>query len=283
MTADLLPSPAPTGETIGAYPVHPAASLFPLMEGDAFTELVESIRQHGVRQPVVLHDGMLVDGRNRCRAVKALDDEGVQAANFRAVELHELGHGTENVVEWIYTTNKIRRHMTPDALAVIAAEMLPRIEAETAVRQKASQFQKGKSGNPSGKSKQVTKKSSSPARRDRRKSDARTTAGRVANMSGTSLHKGRQAVTVVKAAEAGDVSPADIQALKEGKKKLPEVVPPAKGKSKKAAPAPEMTLDEQVVRAWEKFKTKNNFAIADLPEIRQIVKRIIKTEEKAHG
>lgn len=282
MTTGTLTAATPAGETIAGYAVHPAASKFPLMDGDAFTELVDSIRQHGVRQPVVLHDDMLIDGRNRLRAVQALADEGVKV-DVRPVELRQLGVSTDNVVDWIYSTNKIRRHMTPDALAVIAAEMLPLIEAEATERKKASQFQKGTSGNPSGKSKQVTKKSSSPAQRDRRNSDARTTAGRVAAMSGTSLHKGKQAVTAVKAAESGDVPPADIQAVKEGKKKLPDVVPPAKGKKKQAAPTPTMTLEDEVKRAWERLKTKNNFAITDLPEVRRIVKQIIKAEEKPNG
>ncbi|MBI3694904.1 MAG: ParB N-terminal domain-containing protein, partial [Acidobacteria bacterium] len=49
--------------------VHPIASLFPLIEGPEFDELVEDIRQNGLRTPLLLHaDGRILDGRNRLRA-----------------------------------------------------------------------------------------------------------------------------------------------------------------------------------------------------------------------
>lgn len=279
-TADAPTAVEPPAETVAGYTVHRAASLFPLMDGEAFNELVESIRQHGVRQPVVIHDGVLIDGRNRLRAVERLKDDD-HVVEVPTVELSSLTHGANNVVDWIYSTNKIRRHMEPDALAMVAGLMLPLLEAEAAERQKATQFQKGKSGNPSGK-KQVTKKTSSPARRDRRKSDSRTTAGRVASMAGTSLHKGKQVVEIVKGIGNGTVSADDARAVREGKKKLRDVTPKQKvSKQKVKADAP-LTLEEEVTQAWERFKAQKCFAVADLPAIRQIVKQLIKAEEKAY-
>lgn len=47
---------------------HPLASMFPLMEGDDYTALVEDIAQHGQREAIWLYDGMILDGRNRYRA-----------------------------------------------------------------------------------------------------------------------------------------------------------------------------------------------------------------------
>ena len=69
-----------------ALPVLPAADVFPMMEKAEFAELVEDIRQHGLREPLVTaivdqdeeEDGktvvrkveVLVDGRNRLRPAR---------------------------------------------------------------------------------------------------------------------------------------------------------------------------------------------------------------------
>lgn len=47
---------------------HPLADLFPMMDGQAFEDLVDDIRNNGLRQPIVLLDNQIIDGRNRNRA-----------------------------------------------------------------------------------------------------------------------------------------------------------------------------------------------------------------------
>lgn len=58
-------------ETVEGYRVHPAASLFPLMQGAEFDRLVKSVKDNGLRVPMTVFNDMLLDGRNRMRACVA--------------------------------------------------------------------------------------------------------------------------------------------------------------------------------------------------------------------
>ena len=65
----LKPTPEPSFE----YAFHELANEHPLMEGDEFDNLVEDIRKHGILDPIMLYQGMILDGRNRYRAAKACE------------------------------------------------------------------------------------------------------------------------------------------------------------------------------------------------------------------
>ena len=70
----MYPEPS-LDECVEAYNlngIHPAADLFPLMTGKDFQDLCDSVGNQGLEIPVVLtHDGFLLDGRNRLRALYA--------------------------------------------------------------------------------------------------------------------------------------------------------------------------------------------------------------------
>ncbi len=51
-------------------PVHPVCDLFPRMPECDLTKLAASIREKGLLHPIVLHNGELVDGRNRLLACR---------------------------------------------------------------------------------------------------------------------------------------------------------------------------------------------------------------------
>jgi ParB-like chromosome segregation protein Spo0J len=61
------PTSPPTPKT---YDFHLLANLFPLMTPEEFKVLVDDIRTSGLRQPIVLYQHMILDGRHRYNAAK---------------------------------------------------------------------------------------------------------------------------------------------------------------------------------------------------------------------
>jgi ParB-like chromosome segregation protein Spo0J len=58
-----------TREWIAGCPIHPAASLLPLIEEEELEAMAEDIREHGLRLPILTNAaGEVVDGRNRLLA-----------------------------------------------------------------------------------------------------------------------------------------------------------------------------------------------------------------------
>ena len=121
-------------EVIGEYTVHPAAAVFPLIEGDEFDELCDSIRSHGVQHPAVVRGTELLDGRNRMRACERLKAEG-WAGSCPTVQWKDDGR---NVAEWIWDTNAIRRHMDDDGIVMASSAIWPLIAKENEARKQAS-------------------------------------------------------------------------------------------------------------------------------------------------
>lgn len=92
---------------------HEVAGLFPPMEGAEFDELVEDIRQHGLREPIWLHDGKIVDGRNRYLAcLKA--QVGLRTQEYR---------GRDSLVDFVLSMNLTRRHLNESQRALIATKI----------------------------------------------------------------------------------------------------------------------------------------------------------------
>ena len=93
---------------------HPLADCFPLIEGDDFQALVGSIIANGQRDPIVLFDGMILDGRNRYRACL---QAGVEP---RTTEFN----GTFNDARWlVIDTNIMRRHLDTSQRAMAATRL----------------------------------------------------------------------------------------------------------------------------------------------------------------
>ena len=222
-------------EKICDYVIHAAASVFPLLEGDRFQSLVDSIAVHGVQNPIVSHKGEVLDGRNRLRAVMKLRDEG------NKVELPCVEWDTKcglSATEWVAAQNLDRRHLSADAYVVATAAINRILRKEAKERKDAGKFDGNKAGPGRGK-KTVAIKRSPPLKRDSKAKDAASTAGQVAAKAGVSLRKAQQAVKLDQAVEAG-VIPEQVQKdVIAGKKKLRDAVKqmPSKPKAPRKATA----------------------------------------------
>ena len=92
---------------------HPAAEMFPLLGDDELRELADDIAAHGLREPIVVQGGTLIDGRNRLRACVMA---GVEPTTV------ELPNGTDPV-GYIVSANIHRRHLTTSQRAMLAARL----------------------------------------------------------------------------------------------------------------------------------------------------------------
>lgn len=110
------------------YDVHPAANLFPMMTEDEFDELAEDIREHGQILPIILHEGKILDGRNRAMACHRLG---------RAPRVETLI--CDDPISWAISANAKRRNLNKSQLAAVAADSLALYEAEASARKKETE------------------------------------------------------------------------------------------------------------------------------------------------
>lgn len=92
---------------------HPAASLFPMMESEAYELFKADIEQNGQREPITIWQGQLLDGRNR---LKACEELGIKPAKF------ELDKEIDPV-SWVLSHNLHRRHLDTSQRAMVAAKL----------------------------------------------------------------------------------------------------------------------------------------------------------------
>ncbi len=168
---------------------HPAAALFPLIPVDSpeFGELVDDIGEHGLLQPIILHEGKILDGRNRYRACQ-----------HAGVEPRFEEWSGKSPTAYVLSLNLHRRHLTEDQRAAIAVEAKERFEEEA----REAQRRAGPHGHEGGRGKRKTLRVDShegfPAR-DHAAEWARRPLARASAATGTTSNRVRVAEGVKKA------------------------------------------------------------------------------------
>ena len=97
-----------------AYPLHPAAELFPVMDEAAFAALVADIATHGQREPILVLDGQVIDGRHRLRACEQLGLEPL---------VRQVSADDGDPFGLVVSLNLHRRHLSEGQRAIIAARL----------------------------------------------------------------------------------------------------------------------------------------------------------------
>ncbi len=112
------------------YSIHPKCADVREMTADEYDRLRTSIAVHGYdpAYPIIVHEGMILDGRHRYKACRELNIEPV------VIEWTPTGDDTP---ELVVLRSLARRHMTKSELAALAVEALPAQERLAQERMKA--------------------------------------------------------------------------------------------------------------------------------------------------
>lgn len=118
------------------FEIHPLAELIPAMSDEEFTELRDDIRENGLREPVTLYKGKLLDGRHRARACEEL---GLEPATRE--------YEGDAPADYVISLNLRRRHLTVGQRAMAALALLD-YETEEASKRMAEGGKKSSPGRP---------------------------------------------------------------------------------------------------------------------------------------
>lgn len=111
---------------------HEVANIFPMMSDAEFASLKSDIQAHGLLEPIWLHNGLIIDGRNRYQACVEL---GVEP-HFRQWD------GNGSLVAFVVSLNLHRRHLSESQRGMVAAKLANMAQGERTDLQPSANLQK---------------------------------------------------------------------------------------------------------------------------------------------
>jgi ParB-like chromosome segregation protein Spo0J len=90
-------------------PFHPLADIFPLLDPKEQMSLSDDIKAHGLHEPIVMHEGKILDGRNR-----------YQACLMAGVDPTQKEFDGPDPLAFVISANLHRRHLTDEQRALVA-------------------------------------------------------------------------------------------------------------------------------------------------------------------
>lgn len=99
---------------------HPFANLLPMMDDDSFEALKAQIHRDGQKVGIMVYEGMILDGRNR---YKALCELGVPDSAILFIDYDPEQDG-DDPEQYVLDGNLHRRHLTGEQRVAIVAKKL---------------------------------------------------------------------------------------------------------------------------------------------------------------
>jgi hypothetical protein len=94
-------------------PYHPVADIFEPLKGEEFDALVKDIKANGLNEPITVHEGQILDGRNRERACVVA-----------GVKPHYRTYQGDDPAGFVVSANIHRRHLTGKQKRELIAKLL---------------------------------------------------------------------------------------------------------------------------------------------------------------
>jgi ParB-like chromosome segregation protein Spo0J len=109
------PLPKKTLSPQDIFEGHPLALIFPMMKDEEFDAFVVDIKAYGLREPITLYQGRILEGRNRYRA----------CLRAKVKPRFEKFKGNEAAATaFVISRNIHRRHLTPKLKRDLIAKLL---------------------------------------------------------------------------------------------------------------------------------------------------------------